>query len=1081
MVSTPNDHRYRGKHDPYNNMEEASIRPENIAKQKLSEAEQSASKKQNVSSLDSVSSRTTTRRGASAISDATTAAKASERNQTSDNFRNSVQGRRQQGKQRGFFKRMAPIAIVASLVLGGGAFFYGAQSMLGPHLSAMYTNATDVQFSSYNFRNSRLMSYMLDGGGQIKISNFTKKYTTFTPYMQGRLRDNGIEVGHLNADGDFVKGQAIFGSSTVLKYGDEIIDANSFQDAFARNANFRESYYEAKRGRIVGFFDDVSMKYYSDRGATRDIFDEYKSTGDTDVDTDNFKTTVSDYVVGSDGSVNTISHGVDEETQEEYKHENGEDIDTKNIDGDTPEMKARSMVNSIASKVSSVGVPVCSALRIANLAAIAVSSYQIYQSIAYFLSLMEPISKTMAGEGDQAAINETLNFMTSQYTSEVNYVDSDGSQQTKNVTGSMLQSTGSKLVMGSTLSPRSETEPYSFSNITKAATTIAVSTGLTTTACSGVMAASAIVSLAAAGVPGGKLATFAVSMIMRTVGGVIITGIVASIVSAIIPYVAKIFASNIFETYTGIPAGELFSEGAASANFSLATEGSALMPSDKESVKQQNRNTTLALAQEAEVDRLNRSPFDATSTNTFMGSLLSKFTYMAYSNNAVSSITSFNNIAANAIRRLTPASSAADEELMYTSNYQECTNMPGAMCDMYDLPIVTSDFSTIDIKPDDPTYQEVISRNLDSNGDVADNSELAKFINFCKNRKSPWGVKDANILNALQTDYGIVVNNIPYINDFLDIVNAAEDIENEPWATGSNCMNSSSNPRWDSEFKYYQRYIEDMRILDSMEDEAGNNEKTVSTSEKIDKGQALSNHSTVTFYSSAASENGGNAGRNASSKYNNGNLADGQVAISQKDPELSLGDVIYIETSDSGEGSAANKHFYIVTDTGAGDGGVSGNYNIDVFHDPASENTSAPYGMSNNAKIYKIASDVSWDDYLKNYKNKSISLFNELEIKTYSNPILAYEAHYEALHPIDRSFEGTLARISGMTKNDIAFLREYVRYSTEIASYDPSTRYSFVEVEEPEQISFEESVIPTYAAIVEKTKNIFIDKRNYLV
>ena len=307
MVSTPNDRRYRGKHDPYNNMEEASIRPENIARQELSEAEKSASNRQNVSSLSSVSSRETTRRGASSISDATTAAKASERNQTSDSFRNSVQGRRNQGKKRGLFKRMAPIAIVASLVLGGGAFFYGAQSMLGPHLSALYTNATDVQFSSYNFRNSRLMSYMLDGGGQIKISNFTKKYTTFTPYMQSRLKNNGIEVGHLNSNGDFVSGQAIFGSSTVLKYDGEIIDANSFQDAFARNANFRESYYEAKRGRIAGFFDDVSMKYYGDRGATRDIFDQYKSTGDNDLDTENFKTTVSDYVVGSDGSINTIS------------------------------------------------------------------------------------------------------------------------------------------------------------------------------------------------------------------------------------------------------------------------------------------------------------------------------------------------------------------------------------------------------------------------------------------------------------------------------------------------------------------------------------------------------------------------------------------------------------------------------------------------------------------------------------------------------------------------------------------------------------------------------------------------------
>lgn len=917
MVSTPDNGRYRGKHDPYNGMEQASIRPENIAKQQLSEAEQSASKKIS-SSLNSVSS---SRRASAStnISAAANSAKAAEGDQAS-NFVNSVRGKNS-GKGKSFFKRSAPITIFASLILGGGAFFYGAQSMLGPHLSSLYTNATDVQFSSYNFRNSRIMSYMLDGGGQIKISNFTKKYTVFTPYMQNRLKNNGIEVGHINADGDFVSGQAIFGSSTVLKYDGEIIDANGFQDAFASNANFRESYYEAKRGRIAGFFDDVSMKYYDKKGATRDIFDDYRSTGDTDVDTDNFKTTVSDYVVGADGSINTISHGVDEETQEEYTRQNGDDINTTNIDGDTPEIKARSMVNSIAAKVSAVGVPVCSALRIANLAAIAVSAYQIYQSIAYFLSFMEPISKTMAGEGDQAAINETLNFMTQQYTSEVSYVDTDGKQKTKEVTGSMLQSTGSKLVLGSTLSPKSETEPYSFSNITKAATTIAVSTGATNTVCSGVMAASAIVSLASAGVPGGKLATFAVSMIARTVGGVILTGVVAAIVSAIIPYVAKIFASNIFETYTGIPAGELFSQGGAASNFSLATEASAYMPSDKDAVKEQNRKTTLALAQEAEIDRMNRSPFDPTSTNTFLGSLLSKFTYMAYTNNVVSSISSFNNVAATAIRKLTPASSAADEELMYTSNYQECSRFPGAICDMYDLPIPTSDYSTIDIRPDDPTYEAIISRNLDSSGNIKDNSELAKFINFCKNRNSPWGVKDANILNALNTDFGIVVNNIPYINDFLDIVNAAENVANEPWATGEICMNSSNNSRWDSEFKYYQRYIEDMRILGGMEE--------------------------------------------------------------------------------SGEGS---------------------------------------------------------------------------------NPVLAYEAGYEAAHPIDTSFEGTLARISGMTKSDIAFLREYAEYSTWVANYDPSTRYSFVEVAEPTQISFaDDSVIPEYSAISTRSENIFTDKRNYLV
>ena len=88
-----------------------------------------------------------------------------------------------------------------------------------------------------------------------------------------------------------------------------------------------------------------------------------------------------------------------------------------------------------------------------------------------------------------------------------------------------------------------------------------------------------------------------------------------------------------------------------------------------------------------------------------------------------------------------------------------------------------------------------------------------------------------NILNALQTDFGIVGNNLPIVNDIVDVVNAAEDVANEGWATGSVCMNSDDNPRWDSEFKYYQRYIEDMRILTSME---GSGESTASVSGGLD-------------------------------------------------------------------------------------------------------------------------------------------------------------------------------------------------------------------------------------------------------
>ena len=131
----------------------------------------------------------------------------------------------------------------------------------------------------------------------------------------------------------------------------------------------------------------------------------------------------------------------------------------------------------------------------------------------------------------------------------------------------------------------------------------------------------------------------------------------------------------------------------------------------------------------------------------------------------------------------------------------------------------------------------------------------------------------------------------------------------------------------------------------------------------------LNNHRTVTFYGGGADENGGYAGKVASS-LNGSNLAPGMVAIKQSDPDLKFGDVIYIETTgdQSQEGSYANSKYFIVADTGAGNGGISGNNNIDIYHDPASENTSAPFGMSTNAKVYRVARDITWDEYVGKYR-----------------------------------------------------------------------------------------------------------------
>ena len=561
-------------------------------------------------------------------------------------------------------------------------------------------------------------------------------------------------------------------------------------------------------------------------------------------------------------------------------------------------------------------------MRVANIAAITYSAYQLYQSVPFFLGIAESNDKKKAGYGNNSYSSE--DYLTKAEKSTITYINEAGETITETTYGSPVEAEGMKLMLGNTPANTTVTEHYSTKNITGSAAMLAASIGgsvATNKVCSGVTAASAIISLSAGSVPGGAIATFVVGFLSQAVANVAIGGAVAMLITALLPQFTQLFTENIFKSDRGKgkSGGEFAAIGAVTANGSIAQDASGFVPASEEYLKKQNNNTVIALATEAELDRKDRSPFDITSNNTFLGSLLTKFAYISYSSTLAGAFNEVATITGDSIRNLSGIASAADQpNNLYTAQYSECTDLPGAMCDIYGLPIMVSDTSTVDMSPDDPTYVSVISSNLDSNEKIKEGSELAKYINFCSNRQSPWGVSDANILNSLQSNSGIVVNNIPYLNDVTDFINMVEDVENSSWATGEQCIASSSNPRWDSEFKYYQRYIEDMRILTDMGDD-------------------------------------------------------------------------------------------------------------------------------------------------------------EVE-----NPVLAYEQQYEAEHPIDRSFNGTLARISGMTVDDIAFLQEYSRYSTWLANYNPGTRYAFGAPEkELEPKAEEKTQLPAILAVVKNTTDIFVDKRNY--
>ena len=792
MVSTPeenNNKTWRGPNNPHNEwMKEARLAATGV----LSHGERTASKsrkKTNTPLTDGENSpinpepsspkNRRTSKSSSRSGDYTNNVRGKNTNPKEQRpFFNNKNADKKKKKMGWFFKKAGPIGTIAAVLFGGGIFFYAAQSMLPAHLSALYTQATDLQYTSYNLRNARLISYMLDGGNQIKPGILSNKYTVFSPYLQKRLANNGIEVGHINADNNFEAGQAILGSKTVLRYNDKIISADSFQDEFASNANFRDAYYSAKRGRVAGFFDESSDDFFGNwPGATnRNTMSDFDPSADQHTRETFFQDTVNSNTIGSG---NTVINTVHDETDEDGKtttSTNGDDIEINNLEGSDSVAQAHSLVNQLAGKVSAAGGATCSMLRLASILNVVISAHQIGQSIAYFLSFMEPISQMMYGGKGASSVNEALNHLTRETTNTVDYIDENGKLVTKTVTGSPVQSPGAQLVLGNTPSPETSFQPYSLNGITNAVWRLAALSGATTAACSLVTASSAIVSLTKYSVPGGNLAFFAIGAIAQTVNRIVFAGTVAAIISTIVPRIAKMLTSDMFETHTGIIAGEWLSQGAAAANFSLATKGSAFMPASEESVKNLNRQTTIAIAQEAEIDRLHRSPFDASSPNTFLGSIVSKFSYLSYSNPLISGTANISRVVGSSMRSLIPGASAIDQTLSYISQHTECPNLKDVVCDSYGHPIVSYDESTTDTKPDDPAYRAAIEPNLNEDGSIKDGSELSKFLIACTNRQSEWGVMDANIMNAFHVDAVSVVNNAPVANEIIDVINAGRDV-----------------------------------------------------------------------------------------------------------------------------------------------------------------------------------------------------------------------------------------------------------------------------------------------------------------
>ena len=287
----------------------------------------------------------------------------------------------------------------------------------------------------------------------------------------------------------------------------------------------------------------------------------------------------------------------------------------------------------------------------------------------------------------------------------------------------------------------------------------------------------------------------------------------------------------------GIVAGEFLVEGAVNLGRTLAVHGSGATAGDSQAIIAYQKLNTKILAMDAAIDRLERSPFDVTSKNTFLGSILYKFATITKSSSTFSGLKSLSTVAGNSLLALFPTAHAAEETTKYLETFGQCETYAtiGAVGTAQCSSIATFDTSTLKDLYNNQEYNKFVNENtILENGTriVKPGSFLAKFIDYNNDRKTPLGTTDGGILQSLRSNGTF----IPFISNIKNLIMQFKDASEDELrlATGAAFVNSANNPDWQQKYKYAQRYVSMARAVAAMR--KFSNEPTAYTNLKFHEG-----------------------------------------------------------------------------------------------------------------------------------------------------------------------------------------------------------------------------------------------------
>ena len=715
-----------------------------------------------------------------------------------------VSGKDIRAKSKRGWKSFGALGFI-TVIIAVFAVVFSSGNLIPAAISERLIEETDVQYAdAVGSKEVVFQQAMYEGEIPENTASILKGKNVLTGYVDNNgsfietnQHDGGISLLMLGNGPNIASVARTYGAITSGTYGDKtgrLITADDFITAVNNDTELYSAFTDATYGRAAYYYDDAAKKVFKEIGTSRH---NYKSESDFNQ--------VVDKLMGSGSNIDVNSVSVVEKTTtnngrtETYYvyEENG--VNANSRDGVEAFISAVGGKNT-ASSTNEATLNSADALKVAD----ATSEEQ--RSSLYYALFMENISQMMAGEGNDSKINEAMNYLYETHETEIVNVDTGEIIKMK---GTALDSPSLYAILADTKVNKDTVKNYSNDRVLK---TVENKIGVNNSS-------SAIINTVASVSNKNK---GAIGRLLNTGGEVASVNTLNSVNKTI----DKSLVNNSFETIKGIDAGELLVTGAVNVGRKLA-EASGATAGDAEAVVKYARLQSAILAMDAEVDRMNRSPFDITSKNTFLGSIMYKFAIASGRNNGIvsSSLKSFANIVGEATLSLIPASYATAEDSYITSfgDYCETLGSINAVGTAQCTEVATFDTSTLDGIYKDPGFIEFMNQNttLSSSGvrTINNGSVLADFVLYNQSRKTPNGVVDGGILNTINNGSSSIsfVSNIA--NLVKDFMGASE--KDKRIASGAEYVNSSNNPLWDSTYKYAQRYISLARAVESLKQYSG--------------------------------------------------------------------------------------------------------------------------------------------------------------------------------------------------------------------------------------------------------------------